>query len=322
MGADQGVLDEAFMYFSWVGGGSIFLSLITVFGSILRATGDTKTPMVVNTQVNILNIVLDYLLIFGIGPFPALGVLGTAIGTVLSRLVGSILLWRSVQQSTVAFSFSEIWKKSSYKELINLSIPAAAERLVMRLGQVVYFGLIVSIGMSTYAAHTIAGTIESFTYMPGYGLATAAAVLVGNSFGAGKKKESYTYGKLSSFLGVGIMSLGGLILFLGSPWFATWFTGDAEAISKIVIALRIDAFIQPALAVSLILAGALQGLGDTKSPLYSTVIGMWGVRVVGVYLLSIVWNMDIAGVWIAIGIDLLIRAIFLSIKFYNRTAES
>lgn len=111
MGADQGVLDEAYLYFAWVGGGSIFLSLITIFGSILRATGDTKTPMVVNTQVNILNIVLDYILIFGVGPFPALGVLGTAIGTVLSRVVGSILLWRSVQQSTVAFSFSEIWKK-------------------------------------------------------------------------------------------------------------------------------------------------------------------------------------------------------------------
>jgi len=278
--------------------------------------------MVVNTQVNILNIVLDYILIFGVGPFPALGVLGTAIGTVLSRVVGSILLWRSVQQSTVAFSFSEIWKKSSYKELINLSISAAAERLVMRLGQVVYFGLIVSIGIKTYAAHSIAGNIESFTYMPGYGLATAASVLVGNSFGAGKKKEAYTYGKLSSLIGIGIMSLGGVLLFLESPWFATWFTEDAEAISKIVIALRIDAFIQPALAVSLILAGALQGLGDTKSPLYSTVIGMWGVRVVGVYLLSIVWNMDIAGVWIAIGIDLFIRAIFLSIKFYNRTAKS
>lgn len=322
MGADQGVLDEAYLYFAWVGAGSVFLSLITVFGSILRATGDTKTPMVVNTQVNLLNIALDYLLIFGVGPFPALGVLGTAIGTVLARVVGCILLWRNIEQSPAAFSLSEIWKGSSYKELINLSLPAAAERLVMRLGQVVYFGLIVSIGIKTYAAHSIAGNIGSFTYMPGYGLATAAAVLVGNSFGAGKKKDSYYYGKISSLLGIGVMSVGGLFLFLGAPWFATWFTGDTEAIAKIVTALRIDAFNQPALAVGLILAGSLQGLGDTKSPLYSTAVGMWGVRVVGVYLLSIVWNMDIAGVWISIGIDLFIRAIFLSFKFYNRTVKA
>lgn len=322
MGADQGVLDEAYLFFSLVGGGSVFLSLITVFGSILRATGDTKTPMVVNTQVNLLNIALDYVLIFGPGPFPALGILGTAIGTVLARAIGCFLLWRSIQQSPVAFPLSELRKGSSYKELVNLSLPAAAERLVMRLGQVLYFGLIVSIGIKTYAAHSIAGNIGSFTYMPGYGLATAAAVLVGNSFGAGNKKEAYAYGKLSSLLGVGIMSVGGLILFLGAPWFATWFTGDVEALAKIVTALRIDSFNQPALAVGLILTGSLQGLGDTKSPLYSTAIGMWGVRVVGVYLLSIVLKMDIAGVWISIGIDLFIRAIFLSFKFHKRTAKA
>lgn len=321
MGAGQELLDEAYQFFALVGGGSVFLSLITVFGSILRATGDTKTPMVVNTQVNLLNILLDYLLIFGIGPLPALGVLGTAIGTVVARAIGCVLLWRRVQQTSVAFTLFELKSRHAYKELVNLSIPAAAERMVMRLGQVLYFGLIISIGIKTYAAHSIAGNIESFTYMPAYGLATAAAVLVGNSFGAGKRKEAYEYGKISALLGVGILSIGGLILFLGSPWFATWFTADPEAITKIVTALRIDAFIQPALAVSLILAGALQGLGDTKSPLYSTAIGMWGIRIVGVYVLSVVWEMDIAGIWISIGIDLFVRALFLSYKFRGRTAK-
>lgn len=319
MGASQEVLDESYLFFSLVGGGSIFLSLSTVFGSILRATGDTKTPMVVNTKVNLLNIALDYVLIFGPGPFPALGVLGTAIGTVLARAIGCFLLWRNVEQTPAAFPLSDLRKDFSYKELLGLSLPAAAERLVMRLGQVLYFGLIVSIGVKTYAAHSIAGNIGSFTYMPGYGLTTAAAVLVGNSFGAGNKKEAYAYGKLSSLIGVGIMSVGGVLLFFGAPWFATWFTADAEAVAKIVTALRIDSFNQPALAVGLILAGSLQGLGDTKSPLYSTAIGMWGIRVMGVYLLSIVLNLDIAGVWISIGIDLLIRAIFLSIKFYDQT---
>lgn len=322
MGADQEVLDEAYLFFAWVGGGSVFLSLSTVFGSILRATGDTKTPMVVNTQVNLLNIALDYLLIFGPGPFPALGVLGTAIGTVVARAIGCVLLWRSVQQTSVAFTFAELGSRHAYKELVNLSVPAAAERLVMRLGQVLYFGMIVSIGIKTYAAHSIAGNIESFTYMPAYGLATAAAVLVGNSFGAGNRRDAYQYGKLSALLGVGVMSVGGLILFVGSPWFATWFTQDAEAIGKIVTALRIDAFSQPSLAISLILAGALQGLGDTKSPLYSTAIGMWGVRVVGVYVLSVLLKMDIAGIWISIGVDLSIRALFLAYKFHGKTAKA
>lgn len=319
MGAEKEVVYKALPYFNIVGGGTIFISMLTVFGSILRATGDTKTPMVVNTAVNIFNIVLDYVLIFGLGPIPAMGIVGTAIGTVVARIIGSILMFSKIQQTDLGFKFGDMFKKSNYKELIELSIPAVLERLVMRIGQVVYLGLIVSLGVKTYAAHTIAGNIESFTYMPGYGLTAAASILVGNSFGAGNKNEAYEYGMLSMKIGAFIMAIGGVILFFGSPWFATWFTNDSEAIEKIVIALRIDAFAQIPLAISLISAGALQGAGDTKSPLYSTAIGMWGIRVLGIYILGIRMGMDIAGVWLSILVDLTIRAIFLTVRFRKRT---
>ncbi len=322
MGANQEVMKLSTQFFYIVGGSSVFIALMTIFGSILRAAGDTKSPMEVSVVVNLVNIVLDFILIFGLGPFPALGVVGTAIGTVLSRALGTGLLFRKIQKSALAFPIKAIFKKSSYKDLINLSLPAAIERLIMRLGQVVYFGLIVSIGVKTYAAHSIAGNIESFTYMPGYGLAIAAATLVGNSIGAENKKAAKEYGFLSAKIGILFMSLLGIFLFFGAPLFARWFTTDAAAIGKIVTALRIDAFIQPFLAVSLILTGALQGMGDTKSPLYSTAIGMWGIRIIGVYLLSIQLHMDIAGIWIAIGIDLLIRAIFLTYKFDRNIKKS
>lgn len=112
------------------------------------------------------------------------------------------------------------------------------------------------------------------------------------------------------------MDFGGIVLYFGSPWFATWFTQDTEAIGKIVTALRIDAFAQIPLAVSLIFAGALQGSGNTKSSLYSTAIGMWGIRVLGVKM-----GIDIAGVWISILIDLTIRSVFLTILFRDRTQK-
>lgn len=322
MGAEREVVYKALPYFNLVGGATIFMSTLTVFGSILRATGDTKTPMIVNAAVNIFNIVLDYILIFGLGPIPAMGIIGTAIGTVVARIIGSILMFSRIQQTVLSFSFEDIFKKSNYKELIELSIPAVLERLVMRVGQVVYFGLIVSIGVKTYAAYTIAGNIESFTYMPGYGLAAAASILVGNSFGAKKRKDAYEYGLLSMRIGIFIMSIGGVILFFGSTWFATWFTNDSEAIGKIIIALKIDAFAQIPLAISLICAGALQGLGDTKSPLYSTAIGIWGIRVLGVYILGIKLGMDIAGIWLSILIDLIIRSIFLTVRFRNKTLNT
>ncbi len=321
MGADDNIMIQSSAFFYIVGGTSLLISLITIFGSILRATGDAKSPMVVNTAVNLLNIVVGYVLIFGLGPIPALGVVGTAMGSVVARTVGCILLFKRIQKTKLAFHIKDLFTVFHDKELINLSIPAALERLVMRLGQVVYYSLIISIGVKTYAAHSIAGNIESFTYMPGYGLTTAAAILVGNSIGAGNKREAYEYGVIAAKIGVVIMSLGGVVLFFGAPWFATWFTNDAEAIGKIVTALRIDAFAQIPLAISLIFAGALQGLGDTKTPLYSTTVGMWGIRVLGVYILSVKLGMDIAGVWLAILIDLSVRAIFLSIKFRRKTSE-
>lgn len=186
MGATSEVLEYSLQFFYVVGGASMFIALMTIFGSILRASGDTKTPMKVSVIINVLNILLNYVFIFGFGPIPALGVVGTAIGTTLSRFIGTILLYKKIQLSEVHFSLCSLTNKSDYRPLISLSIPATLERMVMRIGQVVYFGLIVGIGSLTFASHSIAGNIESFTYMPAYGLATAVTTLVGMSIGAKK----------------------------------------------------------------------------------------------------------------------------------------
>lgn len=321
MGASERILQESLTFFVVVGGGVLFMGLMTIFGSILRATGDTKTPMKVSVVVNIGNIVIDFILIFGLGPIPALGVLGTAIGTVLSRVLGCWLLYRKVQLSKSPLDWSTLFASSNYRPLINLSIPATSERLVMRLGQVLYFGLIVSISAKTFAAHSIAGNIESFTYMPAYGLATAATTLVGNAIGALDPQQAKRYGYSAAKYGVILMSLLGVILFFGAPFFASLFTSDQEALRQIVIALRIDAFAQPGLAISLITTGALQGMGDTKSPLYSTAFGMWGIRVVGVIVLSKYLGLGIAGIWLSIAIDLYLRSLFLVYKFNHNLSD-
>lgn len=321
MGASERILQESLTFFVVVGGGVLFMGLMTIFGSILRASGDTKSPMKVSVVVNIGNIVIDYILIFGLGPIPALGVLGTAIGTVLSRVLGCWLLYRKVQLSKSPLDWSTLFASSNYRPLINLSIPATLERLVMRLGQVLYFGLIVSISAKTFAAHSIAGNIESFTYMPAYGLATAATTLVGNAIGARDPQQAKRYGYSAAKYGVIFMSLLGVILFFGAPFFASLFTSDQEALRQIVIALRIDAFAQPGLAISLITTGALQGMGDTKSPLYSTAFGMWGIRVVGVIVLSKYLGLGIAGIWLSIAIDLYLRSLFLVYKFNHNLSD-
>jgi putative MATE family efflux protein len=318
MGADEKVLVDGVLYFRIVAVPSIFISLMFIFGSILRASGDTKTPLKVSWWINIIHLGLDYILIFGVGDWEGFGVAGAAWATVLVRIMGSWMLYHYIKKSIVSFSLRKgtlNMIKSVMLSVIKLSIPAAIERLIMRIGQVLYFGLIVHIGTETFAAHTIAGNIETFSYMPGYGLAIAATTLVGQSIGAGKLKDAYQYGILTTVIGIFFMSMIGVILFVFSPYFATWFTSDKIAIDMVVTALRIDAFAQPALAVGLILAGALQGVGDTKSPMYSTAFGMWVIRVLGVYLFGIVLDYGIAGIWISIALDLLIRAIYLYVRW-------
>ncbi len=321
MGAEAAVLEEAQVFFYWVGGLAILHASMTSLGTILRAAGDTVTPMKIGLLTNIVNLGLDYLLIFGLGSWSGLGILGTAFGTILARLLGAYLLFREVQKTDMAFGPGAGLVWADYRELLTLTIPAALERLVMRLGQVVYFSLILALGTAVYASHMIAGNIESFTYMPAYGLATAATILIGQAWGKGDMRTARRVAFVSSAYGVTIMSLLGIVLFIGAPSFALLFTKDPEAVRQVVIALRIDAFNQPGLAVSLIMAGALQGLGDTKSPLYSTAVGMWGLRVIGVIVLGQVLGLGIAGVWLSILIDLLLRAIFLSWRFIRKTRK-
>ncbi len=120
---------------------------------------------------------------------------------------------------------------------------------------------------------------------------------------------------------MGIMSCLGIILWFAAPIFTSWFTTDSEAARQVIMALRIVAINQPVLACSLILPSALQGAGDTKPPLISTLFGMWGVRVVGVYLLGQQLGWGIAGVWISIGIDLALRSFILLFTFLRKIAR-
>jgi putative MATE family efflux protein len=318
MGAEPKVLIDGSTYFRIVAIPSIFISLMFIFGSILRAAGDTKTPMKVSWWINFIHIGLDYILIFGLLGFKGLGVAGAAWATVIVRILGTIALYYYIKKSKVSFSLckgSSLNSKQFTSPILKLSTPATIERLIMRLGQVLYFGLIVQIGTKTYAAHTIAGNIETFSYMPGYGLAVAATTLVGQHIGAQRERDAYQYGMLTTSIAVFFMSFIGILLFFLSPWFASWFTTDKNAIDMVVTALRIDAFAQPALAASLALTGALQGAGDTKGPMYSTAIGMWVIRVIGTYVLGIQLGLGIAGVWLSIAIDLFVRAIFLFFRF-------
>ncbi|WP_404359664.1 MATE family efflux transporter (plasmid) [Cytobacillus firmus] len=317
MGIESNVLEAGTLYFRIVGIPSIFMSLMFVLSAILRGAGDTKTPMKISIIINIVNAVLDYVLIFGFLFIPEMGIVGAALSTVFARVVGSIALIYYLNRSKVLAFRKDYWKldKVHLMELTTLGAPAAGERLVMRAGQIVYFGFVVALGTNAFAAHQIAGNIEVFSYMIGYGFATAATILVGQQIGAGNLDEARRYAKLTTILTLASMSVLGAMLFFLGEWAGRFFTEDQEVVRNIGTALKISGVFQPFLAVLMVLTGAFQGANNTKFPMYLTTIGMWAVRTLLVFLLGIKLGWGLAGVWIAIGIDIAFRAVVLVIQF-------
>jgi putative MATE family efflux protein len=323
MGAEPSVLDQGVIYFRIVAVPSLFISLMFTLGSLLRGAGDTVSPMKAGIWMNVVHVALDYLLIFGLGPFPGFSVAGAAAATVLARVFGVVLLFKYLRESSkgIGKEWSKGWKpdRPILLSITRIGTPAAIERLIMRFGQVLYFGLILSLGTYTFAAHQIAGNIESFSYLPGYGFAIAATTLVGQQLGANRIKEAISYGWIAVGLAIAFMGLIGVALFVGGEWAAHYFTKESMVIQQVGTALKIDAFTQVPLAIVLVLTGALNGSGDTKWPMISTAIGIWIVRVAGVYFLGIRLGWGLPGVWLAILLDNLWRALFLGYRFYHQS---
>lgn len=313
LGVEQQVLEIGVVYFRIVAVPSILMAYMFVMSSILRGVGDTKSPMKAVIIANIVNIILDYILIFGFLFIPSLGIVGAGLAGVIARLVGTFVLILYIKKNNQIMFQKNWWRfdKVYQKELLGLGAPAAGERLAMRIGQVVYFGFIVALGTSTFAAHQIAGNIETFSYMIAYGFAAAATIIVGKQVGAGNYEEAKSYAKLISILSAVFMVFMGVLLFILGEWIGGFFSEDQVVVSEIGIALKIAALFQPFLAILLILTGAYQGARNTKYPMYLTTIGMWLIRTLFVYLLAIQMGLGIAGVWIAIGIDIVIRAVVM-----------
>ncbi|HAJ9305216.1 TPA: MATE family efflux transporter [Listeria monocytogenes] len=319
LGAEERVLQYALPYFLSVAVPSVFLCLMMILSSALRGSGDTKTPMKITIIANVINIILDYILIFGIFNFAGLGILGAGIATTISRIVGVLLLLKKINsdETKIHINILDKWNidKDILKSITKIGLPAAFEKLIMRFGQLVYGGMIIKIGTEAYAAHSIAGTIESFSYLPGMGFGVAAATLVGQSLGAKKKDEAYKMGLMSYFLSTAFMVIIGVIFYIFAPFLAGIFSEDKEVIDLVVLVLRIIALFQPFLCITLVITSVLQGAGDTKFPMYSTLVGIWGVRVLGVYILGIKLNMGLEGVWIAYALDVTVRGVILMIRF-------
>jgi len=293
--------------------------MLIVINGAIRGAGDTRTPMMITAMVNVINIAGNYVLIFGVGPFPRLGVQGAAIATAFALSIGGflalyvLLAGRSVVRVSLRDPIK--WDFETIKRILRIGIPAAAEQGAMRAGQIVYTMIVASLGTVAYAAHQVALNAESISYMPGFGFAIAATTLVGQCLGAGEPDDAEKSAYVANLMGMLVMGIMGSIFFLLAEPLVSIFSRDPEVVKQGAAVLRIVAISQPALAVVMILAGGLRGAGDTRAVMLITFAGFFGVRLAISYILAVRLGFGLIGAWIGMSVDLIFRAILTFLHF-------
>ena len=277
-----------------------------IFGTLLRAVGDTKTPMRVGFMVNVINVVLNFLLIYpsrtlwGIRIWGAgWGVLGAAAASAIAFAVGgvaiSISLWKNPMISPRGQSLKP--DMDILRPCLKVALPNALQRFGTSLGYVAFASMINSIGDVATAAHTIANTVESAFYIPGYGMQTAAATLAGNALGARDNQRIGNLAKMIIFIEVTLMILSGSLLFAFTPNMMGLFSKDAGVILLGATVLRMVAVSEPFYGVSIIIEGMMQGMGNTLLPFVFSISGMWGIRIVGTFVCTQLLGMGLVSAW-------------------------
>lgn len=296
-------------------------------GSMLQCSGDMRTPSILNILLCALDVIFNSLLIFPARtavvmgrtlflPGAGLGVTGAALGTALSEVVISVVMtcFLCFRSPVLRLVQGVPWRleRKCLHTAARLSLPMAAERVVLGGAHVAYTCIVAPMGTVAVAADSLAVTAESFCYMPGYGIGSAATTLVGQSIGAGRKDLSKRFAYLSTALGMGIMALTGALMFLLAPWMFSLLTPDPAIQELGTSVLRIEAFAEPLFAASIVVAGALRGAGDTLAPSILNLVSMWGVRLTAASLLAP--RFGLAGVWMAMCGELCVRGILFMVR--------
>ena len=281
-----------------------------IFGTVLRAAGDTKTPMRIGVSVNILNVLLNFLLIYSSRTVTlfgktlslwgaGLGVTGAAIASAVSFTFGgiaiTIALFRHKTVSPRGFSVKP--DRNILRPIFRVSLPNMAQRFTTSLGYVVFASMINALGDISTAAHTVANTVESAFYIPGYGMQAAAATLTGNAIGMRDRQRQKDLSILIILLEVLMMIVTGGLLFAFAPQMVRLFSHDPPVVTLGSTVLRMVALSEPIFGIAIVVEGMLQGAGKTKVPFVINVIGMWGVRILGTFLFTRFLNGGLTSAW-------------------------
>jgi putative MATE family efflux protein len=281
MGAGESVIEIGSGYTAILIGGNITIILLFTFNAVFRGAGDPGLAMKALALANILNIALDPILIFGLGPIPAMGVEGAAIATTIGRSVGvlyQIQMLRSGKSRIVLRGAHFAYNSELMARLVNIAWPAVLQYMVGTASWMAIMRMMAIFGSVSMAGYTIAIRIIIFALLPSWGVSNAAATMVGQSLGAGDPDRGETAVKLCTIVDVVFLSSLGLIFWLFAAPIISIFSSEPGVVDIGTRTLRIMSLSFPLWAIGMVTVQSFNGAGDTRTPTWINLFAYWIIQ--------------------------------------------
>ncbi len=318
MGVTDGVIAYGSDYLFWLLVGNVPFVLGFIFAAALRAAGDARMPLYIGILANLLNLFLNWVLIYGNLGAPALGVAGAGMASAIAMFVQLAVYWIMWSRGLLILKpllkgFRFDWGMS--RRILHIGYPASIEGMVFQIGILSFMALMSVYGTAEFTAYQIGVQILSISFLPGNGFSIAASTLVGQHLGAKDPDAAMRSGWRSLGLAMLFMGALGAALIAMAPTLAGWFIDDAEVIALTVDFIWILGIAQPLMAIEFVIGGALRGAGDTRFPLFAIFTGLFIFRVFPAILIALYWGGSIQLVWSVLLLDYLVKGLLLAERF-------
>ena len=316
LGGSAEIAHDASLYFAIIGLCGIFFQMEGLAGSMLKCSGNMKIPSILNIGMCVMDVIFNYFFIYLLD----MGVMGAAMGTGLAELITAclmlyFLLDRSSMLSLSGHPGSFKPKSDTVSTAFKIGAPMGMQHLLMGSAQIVSTLIVAPLGTIAIAAHSLAITVESLCYMPGYGIAEAATTLVGQGIGAGQQLLTRSFARMSVGLGIAVMTAMGLLMWVFAPELMSLMSPVEEVIAQGTQVLRIEAWAEPMFAAAIVTNGVFIGAGDTLIPAIMSLASMWAVRLT--LAASLAPKFGLKGVWTAMAIELTFRGSIFLVRLFK-----
>lgn len=299
------------------------LTLSSTTNGIFRGIKDTKTSLYVAGSINIVNLFLDYVLIFGNFGFPEWGITGAAVATVAGNFIGILLQWSRLKKLPFKISLFSYVSKKDIWEIIRFAVPSGLQEANFSLSRLLGLTFILSLGTTAFAANQIGIAIEAISTMPGWGVAIACTALVGHSIGENNPNKSQEYTLYSTIIASIFMGILACFFFFIPKTLVSFFINKQEIdVIKIgAICLQVAAFEQISIAIVTVLGSYFKGIGNPKTPFYVSFFTNWFLRLpIAFYLISIL-RLPVYIYWFITTFQWLVESVILYYLYRKNTIK-